>query len=288
MRFEYVAPNTIEEAISVLVRRDGKAKVLAGGTDLLIQMRQKTVQADRVVDIGELPGLSGIGYDETKGLTIGATTTIREVERSPTIHRHYPVIASAASRLGSIAVRNLGTLGGNLCNAAPSAEMAPPLIGLSATLTLRGPDGERSVPIEGFFTGPGQTVLETGEILTRIEVPPPPAHTRGVYLKHAIRGSIDLAIVGVAVVATVRPETGICEDIRIVLGAVAPTPMRAVQAEAILKGKRIDDEAIRACALVASSESRPITDVRASAWYRTEMVKVLTREAFRRLLSDTA
>ena len=286
MRFEYIEPTTIQEAISSLVKYDDRAKVIAGGTDLLVQMREKTIRPDYVVDITNIPGLDYINYDEKQGLSIGALTTIRSLEKSAELRMKYPVISLAASKLGSVAIRNLGTLGGNLCNAAPSAEMVPALIGLSANAKIVGPGGERIVPLENLFTGPGTTLLKKGEILVEIQVPIPSPNTKGIYLKNSIRGSIDLAVVGVAVITTLESKNKVCKDIKIVLGAVAPTPMRACNAEEVIRGKRMDENLIEKSAEVASSEAKPITDVRASAWYRTEMVKVLTRQALREFLGQ--
>jgi len=284
MRFEYVEPTTIQEALSSLIKYDGRGKVIAGGTDLLVQMRQKTIKPEYVIDITYIPGLDYIRYDEREGLRIGALTTIRAIELSAEARQRYPVISEAAGQLGSVAIRNQGTLGGNLCNAAPSAETAPALIGFSARAKIIGPDGEKVVPLEDFFTGPGTTVLKTGELLVEVQVPVPSLTTRGIYLKHAIRGSIDLAIIGVAVIADLEPKEKICKDIKIVLGAVAPTAMRARKAEEILKGKRMEESLIEKSAEAASAESKPITDVRASAWYRREMVKVFTRQALKEVM----
>ncbi|MCK4791046.1 MAG: xanthine dehydrogenase family protein subunit M [Desulfobacteraceae bacterium] len=281
MRFEYLEPATIEEAVSLLTKYDGQAKVIAGGTDLVVQMREKAVKPDYVIDIVNIPGLDYINYDEKQGLSIGALTSIRSLEKSAELCQRYPVISQAASQLGSVAIRNTGTLGGNLCNASPSAETAPALIGLSAEARIVGPDGERVVPLEDFFTGPGTSVLKTAELLVEIQVPVLPPRAKGVYLKHTIRGTIDLAIVGIAIITTLEPETKICEDIKVVLGAVAPTPMRDKKTEELIRGKRIDDTLINESAESASTEAHPISDVRASAWYRTEMVKALTRQALR-------
>ena len=283
MRFQYLEPTSIEEAISILSEYGNKAKIIAGGTDLLVQIRSKTIRPEYLVDISRIPKLDY--KEENDGLRIGALTTIRALEKSAELHQRYPVISQAAGQLGSVAVRNMGTLGGNLCNAAPSAETAPALIGLSARAKIVGPDGERVVPLENFFVGPGETVLKKGELLVEIQVPPMPPDTKAVYLKHAIRGSIDLAIVGVAAIVTLEPGSNVCKDIKLVLGAVAPTPMRAHQAEEIIKGKKIDDALIDKCAQVASDESRPITDVRASDWYRKEMVKVFTRRAIKEAIA---
>jgi len=287
MRFEYLEPATIEEAVSLLTKYDGRAKVIAGGTDLVVQMREKAVKPDYVIDIVNIPGLDYINYDEKQGLSIGALTTISSLEKSAELRMKYPVISLAASKLGSVAIRNLGTLGGNLCNAAPSAEMAPALIGLSADAKIVGPGGERIVPLENFFTGPGSTVLKKGGLLVEVQVPVSWPGTRGVYLKHAIRGMVDLAIVGVAVVIVIEPRDGVCQDIKVTLGAVAPTPMRAHSAEGVIKGRRIDEGLIEKSAEAASAEARPISDVRASAEYRSEMVKVFTRWALRQVTVET-
>ncbi len=277
MRFNYLEPATIKEAVSLLSKYDGKARAIAGGTDLLVLIRGKTIKPEYVVDIGYIPGLDYINYDEKQGLSIGALATIRAIEKSDKLCRIYPVISQAAGLLGSVAIRNVATIGGNLCNAAPSADTAPPLIGLSARARIIGPGGERLVSLEDFFTGPGETVLKAGELLLEIQVPVPPPGTKGVYLKHG-RSAVDLATVGVAVVMALE-SGGVCRDVQIVLGAVAPTPMRAKKAEGVLRGKKVEPALVEEAAQVASGEAQPITDVRASAEYRKEMVKVFTRRA---------
>jgi carbon-monoxide dehydrogenase medium subunit len=279
MRFNYFEPQTIEEAVSLLIRYQGMAKVIAGGTDLLNQIRLKMIKPEYVVDIGYIPGLDYIKYDSEGRLSIGALTTIRSLEMSADLRRHHPVISQAASLIGSMAIRNVGTIGGNLCHASPSAETAPSLIGLGARVKVVGPDRERTVELEKFFKGPGQTVLQTGELMVEIQVPPMPSDTKGVYLKHSTRGTVNPAIVGVAVIVAMDGER--CKEIKLVLGAVAPTPIRAKKAEEMLRGEEIKDTLIEKAAQAASDESRPITDVRASADYRKEMVKVFTRYALR-------
>ena len=283
MRFNYLEPTTIEEAVSILSKYDGKAKVLAGGTDLLVQMRNKAIELEYVVDIGYIPGLDYINYDEKQGLRIGALTTIRAIERSDKLHRIYPVISQSAGLLGSVAIRNVATVGGNLGNAVPSADIAPSLIGLSAKAKIVGPGGERVVPLEDFFTGPSCTVCTVGDLLVEIQVPVPPLGTKGVYLKYS-RSAIDLAVVGVAVIATIDPDE-VCRDIKVVLGAVAPTPIRARKVEDIIRGKKIEPALIEEASQEASKEAQPITDVRASAEYRREIVKVLTRRAMGQIVA---
>jgi len=288
MRFELIEPVTIQEAISSLVKYAGKAKVVAGGTDLLVQMRQKAVTPEYVVDVTNIPGLDYIKYDKKEGLKIGALTTISSIENSKELLKKYSIISKAAGHLGSPAIRNLGTVGGNLCNASPSAEMAPALIGLSARARIIGPDGERLVLLEDFFTGPGKTVLKNGELLAEIQLPVPSPNTKGIYFRHAIRRSHDLAIVNVAIIIDFEPRKKICKDIKIVLGAVAPTPMRARNAEGVLRGKKMEDGLIQESADLASTEAKPITDVRATAWYRKEMVKVFTRQALNEIKGQSA
>jgi len=279
--FEYFEPLTIEEAVSLLHKYGNKAKVLAGGTDLVPMMREKTIRPECVISIGRIADLDYIRFDGEKGLRIGALTTIRSIEQSPQLQPKYSLICQAASQMASTSVRNVATVGGNLCNASPSADMAPALIVLSATTKLVNIAGERIVPLEDFFTGPGSTVLKTDELLAEIQISSPPAHTAGVCIKYATRGGEDLALVGVAVLLILSARDGTSTDIKVALGAVAPTPMRAHRAEELLIGKRIDDELIEKAAQTASDESRPIDDVRGSAEYRREMIKVFARDAIR-------
>ena len=281
MRFQYLQPLTLQEATALLAEYGGEAKVIAGGTDLINLIRAKAIRPRYVVDIGRIAGLDHIRYDADGALLIGALATIRALETSNDIKHGHPVIAQAAAQLGSVAIRNVGTVGGNLCHASPAADTAPSLIALGATVKIIGPAGERSIALENFFIGPGQTLLRRDEILVEIRVPPMPADSKAVYLKHASRGAADLAIVGVAAVATM--DRGVCRNVKIALGAVAPTPLKARNAEALLEGKELNDALIEEAAQAAAAESQPITDVRAPADYRKEMVKVLTRWAIRRI-----
>lgn len=280
MRFDYLEPRTVEEAASLLVQYQDRVKVIAGGTDLINQIRLKKIKPQYVMDISYIPGLDHIQYDAEGQLSIGALATIRSLEMSAEIQKRHPVISQAAALLGSMAIRNVGTIGGNLCNASPSAETAPSLIGLGAIVKLVGSHGGRTVALEEFFTGPGETVLQTGELMIEIQVPPMSSHTKGVYLKHMTRGTANPAIVGVAVIVTMYRKK--CIEAKLVLGAVAPTPIRAKKAEEILRGEEMDDALIQKVAQAASEESSPISDVRASAEYRKDMVKVFTGYALRK------
>ena len=281
MRFDYLAPESIGEAIAALSRFRGSARIIAGGTDLINLIRTKAIRPHCVVDIACIPGLDALEYDDEGTLSIGALVTIRSLELSARVKAGHAIIAQAASQIGSMAIRNVGTLGGNLCHASPAADTAPSLMALGAMVRIVGSAGERSVAVEEFFTGPGQTVLNEGEILVRVQVPAMAPQSQAVYLKHAIRGAADLAIVGVAV--TVGLENGCFRSVKIALGAVAPTPIRAKTAEKILEGQTLDDAVIAEAAEAAAAECRPITDVRASADYRREMVKVFTRRALRQV-----
>ncbi len=242
--FEYFEPSSVSEAVSLLAEYKDEAKVIAGGTDLLVEMKQGHIRPKYVINIKAIPGLDYIDYDPEDGLSIGTMPTIRTLEKSAELHQRYPAISQAARVLGSVSIRNVATLGGNLCNAAPSADTAPGLIGLSAKAKIAGPDGEREVLLEDFFTGLGKTALKTGEILIEIQVPVPPPDTRNVYIKYGIREMSDLPIVSVAAVLTLVPEDKVCQEIKIVLGNVAPTPVRARRAEEALRGKQMDNVAI--------------------------------------------
>ena len=282
MRFDYLEPETIEETLAMLSKYNGRSKIIAGGTDLILQIRRKAIKPEYVIDITRIPGLDYITFDDQQGLRFGSLTTIRALETSVELQKNYPIISQAASQLGSVAIRNVATLGGNLCNALPSAETAQVLVALSAQVRIIGPGGDRTLPLEDFFTGVGETLLKPNELLLEILVPKLAPHTSGMYIKHSARGTIDLAIVNIAVVMTMEPDKKVCKDARIVLGAVAPTPLRAKKAENVLKGKKIDGALIDRAAQVASDEARPRDgSIRGSFEYKKEMVRVLTGRAIR-------
>jgi carbon-monoxide dehydrogenase medium subunit len=277
MRFEYIEAKDIGEALSALFQYREKVKVIAGGTDLLLQMKGNLKKADYLVDIGGIAELRHIDFNDTLGLRVGAATTIRELETSALLKEKYPVICESARQLGSVAIRNVATLGGNLCNASPSAEMAPALLGLSARVKIAKRDGEKVIPLDKFFVGPGETVLEDGEILTEIHVPPPLNNSVGVYLSHTTRGSIDLSVASVSAIISFSGNS--CNDIKLTLGAVAPTPMRAKMAEEVIRGHNFSKNLIQTAAKVAADESLPISDVRASSDYRKQLIRVLVFRA---------
>ena len=279
-RFDYLQPNTISEALSLLSQYKGKAKVMAGGTDILPNLkRRETNPPEFIIDLKGIPDLDYIQYDEVGGLRLGALVTIHAVENSPIVQEKFGVLFQAVESMASVQVRNRGTIAGNLCNAAPSADTAPALLTLEANLTLKSQKGERIVNIDDFFTGPNETVLTDEEILQEIHVPNLPLHSKGRYLKLTPRRSMDLAIVGVAIV--VVAEEGVCNDIRIALGAVAPTPIRARRAEEAVRGQKLSEDVIGRVAQIAAEECHPINDHRASAEYRRDMVDILTKRAIK-------
>jgi CO/xanthine dehydrogenase FAD-binding subunit len=283
-KFNYLAPATLDEALSLLARYKGKARIIAGGTDLVPKLKRREIGApEHVIDLKAVPGLDNIEYDAA-GLSLGALVTIGAVETSAIIGEKFGVLAQAARSMASPQVRNRGTIAGNICNAVPSADSAPPLLTLGAKLKLISQKGERIVGIEDFFTGPNQTTLSNDEILEEIHIPHPPPNSQGIYLKLTPRRAMDLAIVGVAAVVTA--QDGVCKDIRIALGAVAPTPVRAKKAEAILNRQKFDDNLIEKAARTAAGEARPIDDHRASAEYRRDMVEVLVKRAIKQAIGS--
>jgi CO/xanthine dehydrogenase FAD-binding subunit len=275
-KFEHAQAKTVAEACSLISKYKDQGKLIAGGTDLLVYMKRRKMAPKYLIDIKPIPGINYIRCNE-EGLRIGTLATIHSIETSPLIRDRFPLLASTAHELGTPNVRNTGTIGGNLCNASPSADMAPSLIGLEAKLKISSAVGERTMALEDFFTGPGQTALQEGEMLTEIQVPNACPHTKGVYLKLPARTAVDIASVGVSVVLTM--DSNIISNARIVLGAVAPTPIRVHEAEDVLRGKAIEDQLIEQASQIAAEESRPISDIRSSAYYRKEMTRTLTRRA---------
>lgn len=279
-KFDYVGVDTVGEACAELAKhKRGVARVLAGGTDLLVRMKDRVCEPKYLIGIKKIKGLDKVVYDRSEGLRIGALATHKEVMDSGVAQRRYGSVVEALEKIGTVQVRNLGTVGGNLCNAAPSADSAPILIALGAKVKLAGVGGERELLLERFFKGPGKTALKGDEILTEIIIPNEKLHSGSKYEKLFARTSVDIACVGAACWVLVNPKNRAIKDVRIVLGAVAPVPLRAKRAERVLRGKVATDELIKEAGEVASQEAKPISDIRASKEYRTEMVKVMTRRA---------
>lgn len=284
-KFEYHAPSSLEAALRVLEQEGQGAYVLAGGTDLLVKMTLGGLKPRTVVDVKGIKCLDEVRFRASDGLAIGATARIEQVESHPDVVRYYPALASAAQVMANVQVRNMGTIAGNLCNAAPSAENAPPLMALGATVKLASLKGERTLPLDGFFRGPGLTAIEPGEIMTSIHVPPPSPRSGNAYQRISARCGVDIAAVCVGVLAVFDGDA--CSVAKIVLGAVAPVPMHATEAEELLQGKKWTADLLEEAGRKAMDEAKPISDVRATASYRKQMVNVLTiralQEAYERI-----
>jgi len=250
-------------------------KVVAGGTDLLPQLKNGVLKPGWVVDLSAVAELRTISDAPDGRLRIGASVTARELELDARVRSRFPALAESAAMVGSVQVRNLATLGGNLCNAAPSADMAPPLLALDAEAVIAGPSGQRRVPMASFFLGVRRTVLAPGELLLEIVVPAQGAHSGGNYLRHTPRRELDIAVVGVA--SQITLAGGKCTAARIALAAVAPVPLRATDAEQALVGQPLTPQQIERAADLASGAARPIDDHRGSIEFRNHLVRVLTR-----------
>ena len=277
-KFEYVAPQSLKEAVAFLAKHNKAATPLAGGTDLLLNMKRRAVVPQYLVALKNIPDLNKISYKKSQGLRIGPLATIRAVEISPEVKRYYPILSQAAATLGSIQIRNLGTVVGNVCSALPSADMIPSLVALGAQVKLVNGTGDRWVPVEEFITNVGRTVLAADELVAELQVPPLPAHGGGIYIKYAQRGAKALGICNVATWIALDQDT--CTEAKICLGAVGQTPIRAVAAESVLKGNPFTPETVKDAAQKASEEAQPRSSpLRGSAEYRKATVGALTQRA---------
>jgi aerobic carbon-monoxide dehydrogenase medium subunit len=272
---DYFEPKTITEALSVLAKYGEHANVIAGGTDVMVDMKYKE-EPGCLVNIKKIPGLDTI-QENSVSLQIGPLVTIRDIETSRLVRERLPLLWESCHQFASLQIRNTATIGGNICRASPSGETLAPLLALEAKAKLAFRDGEKTEAFSSFFQGPGKTSLGSKGLLTEIEIPYPPRGSHGVYLKHAVRGAMDIAMVGVAVLITADAGNSSLQDVRIALGAVAPTPIRATKTEALLRGKSLTAALVKEAATLAASESSPITDQRSSAEYRGWIVEALTR-----------
>ena len=275
--FDYIAPSSLEEALQALSEAAGVVKPLAGGTDLIAQMRERRAAPSLVLDVKGIPEANRLEYDPSEGMRIGAAVSCADIARYAPTGAHYPAVAQACLLIGSVQIQNRGTIGGNVCNASPSADTIPPLLAYDAVAVAAGPEGTRRIPLEEFFKGPGKTALAPREILVEVALPPAPRHSGSRYLRFIPREEMDIAVAGVGSLLAVDPDTGVCSRARIALASVAPTPIRAREAEERLEGSPITDDAIREAGELASAACNPISDVRGSGAYRRELVKVLTR-----------
>jgi CO/xanthine dehydrogenase FAD-binding subunit len=280
-KFKYQAPDSLPEALKILETPGPAGKILAGGTDLILQMKQGIFRPVSVVDVKQIPELNRLDWDLPGGLRLGAAVPLSRLLAFPALPKAFSILLQACSLIGSWQIKNRGTIGGNLCNAAPSADSAPPLLCLGARVVLASHKATRTMALEDFFLAPGKTALNEDELLVEIEVPNPPTPSAGSYLRHTTREEMDISVAGVASFLTISPENGRLLSARIALGAVAPTPLRASGAESILVGKMVTPKMIEQAAEQAAEEAKPISDLRGSSDYRRELVRVLTRRTLR-------
>jgi len=280
----YVVPGDLSELFKVMGRHRGRAKVIAGGTNVIPDMRAGAVAPEVIIDLGRLRGALSYVREENGRVSIGALTNISEVASSEIIQRDSPILSSAASRLGNPLTRNRATIGGNLADASPAADMAPPLLALEAEVSTECERGRgREIPLDRFFLGPNQTILEEGEVITQITFPKPKTSAKGSHIKLGLRNSMAISVVSIAVMLELKGKR--CRQARVALGAVAPKPIRAYCLEGLLEGREIDSKVIGECSVAVMKEISPITDIRGSAEYRKLATSVLLRRAIQEALA---
>jgi carbon-monoxide dehydrogenase medium subunit len=281
-RFEYIASDSLNEALSILKINGAGVKIMAGGTDWILQMKQGQMHPSLVMDVKNIPELNRLEWNEDKTLHIGAAVTLNEIVTLPPVMERFGILHQACSLIGSEQIRNRGTIGGNICNAAPSADSVPPLLCLGARAILASSKGTRTIYLDDFFIAPGKTAMDSDELLVEIEIPTPSTPSAGCCMKLTTREEMDIAVAGVASFLTLSPQDKKLKEVRIALGAVAPTPIRAHNAEAFLIGKTVTPRIIEKAVEKAAEEADPLSDLRGSAEYRRELVKVLTRRTLRK------
>ena len=279
---EYLIPKDFEEIFSAIEKTKGLAKFIAGGTNIIPYMRAETMSPELLIDLNGLEDLKYI-REENGTITIGALTTISDIVASEVIRNKSQILHSAANNLGSPLIRNRATIGGNLADASPAADMAPPLLALEASIhTKRGEVEGREIPLDKFFVGPNKTVLAEDELITQIRFPKPKDSAKGIFIKLGLRNSLTISVVSIAVIIDMDGQ--VCQKARVALGAVAPTIIRAFHVESMLEGGKINENIIQECADIVKEEISPISDIRASAEYRRLASSVILKRAIRQVL----
>jgi carbon-monoxide dehydrogenase medium subunit len=274
--FDYAAPGTLEEATALLAGASGTARVLAGGTDLLVQLREHLRDAELVVDVKKIPQLMERSFSPTTGLRLGASVPCHRVYEDAEIAAAYPALAEAARIIGGWQIQSRASVGGNLCNASPAGDTIPPLMALDGRCQVVGSDGRRELRVEAFCTGPGRNVLQRGEILTTIVLPPPAPRSGSAYERFIPRNEMDIAVVGAAS-WVVLDDAGLIEQARIALAAVAPRPVLAAEAGRWLAGRPATEESFVRAGELARRAAAPISDMRGTAEFRSHLVGVLVK-----------
>lgn len=277
-KFAYLVPKTLDEAVSLYQSHGNRAMYVAGGTDVMVKVKSGKIAPEYLISLKNVLGSPSLAVNQESGeLHIGASVTHRTLETSPLVKTRYAILQDAVQHIGSLQIRNVATIGGNLVNAVPSADGAIPLIAMDARVSIYGATGERSVDLIHFFEGPGQTVLTPGEILKEIVIPRQPQRSAGAYQKYGRRAAMELPLIGVGVLLGLENGSNRCTKARIALGVAAPTPMRALSAEHFLVGKEITEDTLSEAGTLAANESRVRDSVRGQAWYRREMVEVFVK-----------
>ena len=275
--FDFVSPSSIEEAVKTLASNGDQARIMAGGTDMLVQMRAGRRTAPLVVDIKGIPELNEISYDATKGLTLGAAVPCYEIYQNKTVADAYPGLMDSALLIGGIQIQGRASIGGNICNAAPSGDSIPAAIALSGVCNIAGPNGTRQLPVEEMCTAPGRNALENGELLVSVSFPAPQANSGASYLRFIPRNEMDIAVAGVGSSVQLDASGQNFVSARISLASVAPTPVFAKEAGDSLAGKPVNEENIQAASDLAQAAAKPISDMRGTVRQRTHLIGVLTR-----------
>ena len=284
LRFDFLEARNLRHAITLLERHGDESRVVAGSTDFLVRWRQGFWRPAAVVNLKGIASLGRIAFSPQNGLRLGALATVQSVESNAQIRRRYQALATGATSFAGVQVRNLATIGGNVCNASPAGDTLPALLAFDAQCAIAGPEGTRTLPLNEFFLGPGRTALNQGEVLTQLTLPAPMPMTGSLYIKHSPRGAMDIATVGVASVVALEEDGRTCRDARIALGAVGPTPFRATEAEKLLKGQLLTPGLLGQAAQAAEAAATPIDDVRGTAGYRRAMVEALTARTLQHAL----
>ncbi|GIK73846.1 MAG: oxidoreductase [Chloroflexota bacterium] len=277
--FRYIRAHNAEHAATLLQQQDGRARILAGGTDLIVALREHRIEADLVIDVKGIPEVEELSFSPGEGLRIGAAAPCHRIYRHADVLHHYPGIIDAASLIGGIQIQGRASLGGNLCNASPAADSIPALIVHSAICEIALPQSRRRVPVEEFCVAPGKTVLGRGEFLASLHLPPPPPGFGAAYLRFIPRNEMDIAVVGVGASVQLDAERRHIRSARIALAAVAPTPLFVQEAGDALIGAEANEEAFARAAEIARAAARPISDMRGTAEFRRHLVGVLTQRA---------
>jgi CO/xanthine dehydrogenase FAD-binding subunit len=281
--FDYVRAQSMEQAVALLAEAGDQARVLAGGTDLLAQMKEGRRRVGLVIDVKFIPELNELCYDPAEGLFLGAAVPCYRIYGNHAVAHAYPGLIDAASLIGGVQIQGRASLGGNLCNASPAADSIPALIAHSAVCQVAGPNGRREVPVEAFCTGPGRTVLEKGELLVALHLPPPKPGFGAAYLRFIPRNEMDIAVVGAGIAVQLDEHGKTIRSARVALGAVAPTPLYVKEAGEVLAGRPLAEAeaAIEEAARLAQSAAQPIDDMRGTVRQRKHLAAVLTRRAAR-------